>query len=36
VPSTISSGVGEFEKELNKERVVAAALAYAKELETIV
>ncbi|KAK4702808.1 26S proteasome regulatory subunit N12, partial [Phenoliferia sp. Uapishka_3] len=36
IPSSIQSGVGFVDKELDKTKVVAAALAYAKELESIV
>lgn len=38
IPNAINAGRGAFEldKELNKEKVVTATLAYAKELESIV
>lgn len=35
-PSALRTGAGVDERELNKEKVVSAALRYARELETIV
>lgn len=36
VPTSISTGLSTADKELDKEKVVAATLAYARELESIV